>query len=193
MFTDIQEDPGMVYDDTFVQGMAYVVMIVFGMIIAIGGAEIPVLYSILRITKNRTLHLGILAVALLPGFFLSRTSSDDTGIAFVSLLLVGPIITLIPLYVYPPFFDPRSRFVRILIGYIVVSLFGIVLIFASTSSNLNIIAVILPQIYELAYPPLNLPLVCASVLIMETFFAFVIYGIMHLLGPAHPVKEENPV
>jgi hypothetical protein len=84
---------------------------------------------------NRLLHRGIPVTVLVLGYLLTM-HIDASLIVFGSFLLVGPMAALIPPFAVPGLTHPESRFRRILICYVAVSLFWIVLNFFFFSSGL---------------------------------------------------------
>jgi hypothetical protein len=111
---------------------------------------------------------------------------DALLLIFGSLLLVAPIAVLIPTLVIPSLIDPESGLDRILICYILVSIFGAVLLFAFSLSGLSMV----PEVFW--HTPLSNAIIFTGLIILDTLFAFFIYRIMCVFRPAIHVRVEKP-
>ena len=172
-------------DDHFGEGMGYLLLFIGFFLVVFGSIELTVIYSLLKRTTNRVLHRVIPAILLLLGFLLLMRF-DASLLIFGSLLLVAPIAALIPPLVIPRLIDPESGLDRILICYILVSIFGAVLLFAFSLSGLSMV----PEVFW--HTPLSNAIIFAGVIILDTLFAFFIYRIMRAFRPAVQVKNEKP-
>ena len=170
---------------TNMEGWGNIFLILAFVMFIIGTIELVVISAILKRTTNRILHLGIPAVVLLLGYFLTM-HIDASLIVFGSFLLIGPMAALIPPITIPNLTNPESRSVRILVCYVAVSLFWIVLNFLFFSSGLAMN----PEVFW--DTPLSNAKIYAGIIFLDTLVAFFIYGIMQAFRPAVHVKDEKP-
>jgi hypothetical protein len=170
---------------TNMEGWGYIFLFLVIVMFIIGSLELVVVSAILKRTTNRILHLGIPAIVLLLGYFLSM-HADASLIVFGSFLLIGPMAALIPSVALPNLTDPESRLTRILVCYVAVSLFWIVLnsLFFSTGLAMN------PEVFW--DTPLSNAKIYAGIIVLDILVAFFIYGIMHVIRPTVPVNGEKP-
>jgi hypothetical protein len=172
-------------NDNFGAGMGYLLLFIGFFLVVSGSIEITVIYSILKRTTNRVIHVGIPAILLLLGFILLMRF-DASLLIFGSLLFVAPMAALIPPLVIPGLIDPETGLDRILICNIFVSIFGAGLLIAFALSGLSMV----PEVFW--HTPLSNAIIFAGVIILDTLFAFLIYRIMQIFRPAGCVKNEKP-
>jgi hypothetical protein len=166
------------------EGWAIIILYFMLFLIVLGAIELTVIYLILKRTPNRIIHLGIPAIVFLVGYFLLM-NSDAAFLVFSSLLFVGPVAALIPPFAIPNLTDPKSRFMRILVSYIGVSVFGILY-----TAHFGLSKIWLDwDIYW--HTPFSNAKIYAGLIIMDTIVAFIIYGLMHIVRPAHRIVNEK--
>ena len=174
----------MVYDDHFGEGMGYLLLFIGFFLVVFGSLEIAAISYFLKRTKNRFLQMGIPALVLLPGYLLLMRMDAQTMI-FLSIFFVGPMAALIPSLVIPDLVKGESALDHILICYIVVAVFGAVLLFAFSWSGLSMA----PEVYW--HTPLSNALVFTGVVILDILVAVFMYGMIKAYRDSHPVTEER--
>jgi len=175
----------MVYDDHFAEGFAQLFMFLGFLPIFFCIIEIIPLYLILKRTTNRIIQIGILAIILLAGFLLIMPW-DPEPFVFVSFLCIGPIATLLPVYIVPDLTIKESRFISIVISYFGVIFFEILLTFTVLIRNSTLFHEFLMQ------TPLSYIMMYLGILILDTSFAYFVYVFMKSLREGQQgVKEKR--
>lgn len=105
-----------------VDGLVILALLFIIIQIILGIVEVFIVSMILRRTPHRLYHIAVPVWILLIGLFLvsSRSVND---IIFVSFLLIVPMASLLPISIFPRFTDPETSLGRIVVSYIVVSVF----------------------------------------------------------------------
>ena len=172
-------------DDHFGEGMGYLLLFIGFFLVVFGSIELTVIWFLIRRTTSCLLHRGIPVLLLLLGYLLLM-GFDASLVIFGSLLLVAPMAALIPPLVNPRLIDPASGPDRILVCYLLISVFTAVLLFAFGLSDLAMA----PEVWR--HTPVSNAIIFAGVLILDTLAAFCIYGIMQAVRPALPENGEKP-
>ena len=169
------------FDDHFGQGMGYLLLFAGFFLVVAGSIELAVIHSILKRTARRIIRLGVPIMVLIAGFLLLMRL-DASLIIFGSILFSAPMAALIPTLVIPDLTDPESGPDRIIVCYIAVSLFTAVLLFAFFLSGLSMV----PAVFW--HTPTSNAIIFAGVFILDLPFAFLLFGIMRRVRPAHSRK-----
>lgn len=177
--------------DDFGAGFVYLFWLIAVAIFVLGVIEPVVLHGILRRTTNRKIQLVILGLALIPGYLLVNSVVMYYGGAMTilwSLLFIVPVAILTPPFVYPDLIDHGSRFKRIVSAYIVVIIFGIILLFGFMRSGSGIV------FHSVFNSPTHIftTAIYAGLVILLTLFAFAVYKILQELRPSQQVQNEKP-
>jgi hypothetical protein len=145
----------------------YLIWLAFVIVFA-GALEIIPVYLILKRTTRRSTRLLIPAIVLVLGF-IPMMRFDLDLLVLSSFLVVGPVAALIPNCVLPERTPPESRFTRIVICYIAVTLFGMVAILGYFWPVRSMVR----EFYVSS--PLSNAIIYAGIFALDTGFSFFIY------------------
>ena len=145
----------------------YLIWLAFVIVFA-GAIEIIPVYLILKRTTRRDIRLLIPALVLLLGF-IPMMQFDTDLLVLASFLVIGPVAALIPNCVLPERTPPESRFARVVICYISVTLFGMVCILGYFWPVRSLVRAFFP------HSLLSSAIIYAVIFALDTVFSLFIY------------------
>jgi hypothetical protein len=137
-------------------------------ILVAGALEILPVYLILKRTTRRGTRLLIPAMVLVLGF-IPMMQFDLDLLVLASFLVIGPVAALIPNCVAPERTPPESRFFRVVICYVMVTLFGMAIILAWFWPVRSMVR----EFYQ--HSLLSNAIIYAGVIALDTAFSLFIY------------------
>jgi hypothetical protein len=152
-------------------GLLVVMILVMAVIILLGAAVLGVIYEILNLTKNRIIHLGIPVLVMVLGFYLFM-KADAPTLVVITIFFVVPMAALLPAFLIPGLVEPKTGLKRIVLCYLLVSVFAVLFSFYVAVSHIWMI----PEIYWTI--PLSNAIIYACLVALELGLAFVVYRVM---------------